>query len=155
MIHWSYIMGQYLAKFRVMWSQTVDLVQKEFDEAGVDIKLPKEPPTRQNINKTISDALQPISKPLQESIDEVKKDVDSVKAVSDDLKEKATVKPVEQSVNVVSNKSEEKASLDSVEQSVEEKTSLQSDSKPETVNPPEPVSDTKSSLGTWSSSSTD
>ena len=91
MIHWAYILGQYLAKFRVIWSQTVDLVQKEFDEAGVDIKLPKEPPTRQNINRAISDALQPMTQPLQESLDEVKKDMESVKAVSDDLKEKTSL----------------------------------------------------------------
>lgn len=144
MIHWSYILGQYLAKFRVMWSQTVDLVQKEFDEAGVDIKLPKEPPTRKNINKTISNALQPMTKPLQDSLDEVKKDVESVKAVSDEFKETATEKPDEQSVNVVSNKSEDKAPLEA-------------ENEPETANSPdpEPVSDTSSPLGTWSSSSTD
>ena len=48
MIHWSYVLGQHVAKFRKIWSETVDLVQKEFDDAGVDIKLPKEPPTRKS-----------------------------------------------------------------------------------------------------------
>ena len=51
MIHWSYVLGQHVAKFRKIWSETVDLVQKEFDEAGVDIKLPKEPPTRKSVNQ--------------------------------------------------------------------------------------------------------
>ena len=88
MIHWSYIMGKQVRKFRKIWSQTVDLVQKEFDEAGVGITLPKEPPTRQNLNKAIADAVQPVSKPLQDSIDEVKQDVGVFQEVSDSLNDK-------------------------------------------------------------------
>ena len=88
MVHWSYVLGQHLAKFRRMWSQTVDLVQKEFDEAGVDIQLPKEPPTRQNMNKAIADAMKPVTQPVQESLDEVKKDVESLQEVRDELKNK-------------------------------------------------------------------
>lgn len=89
MIHWSYIMGQYLAKFRVMWSQTVDVIQKEFDDAGVDIKIPKEPPTRHNFQKSLSNSFKPLTQPLEEALDEVKQDVDSVRAVSDDFKKTA------------------------------------------------------------------
>ncbi len=92
MIHWSYVLGQYVAKFRVIWSQTVDLVQKEFDEAGVDIKLPKEPPTRQNLNRSLGEAMKPMTKPIQDSIDEVKKDVDTLQEVSDSLNNKAPKK---------------------------------------------------------------
>ncbi|MCY4019861.1 MAG: hypothetical protein OXG39_10690 [Chloroflexi bacterium] len=88
MIHWSYVLGQYVAKFRVIWSQTVDLVQKEFDEAGVDIKLPKEPPTRQNLNRSLGEAMKPMTKPIHDSIDEVKKDVDTLQEVSDSLNNK-------------------------------------------------------------------
>lgn len=88
MIHWSYVLGQHVAKFRKIWSETVDLVQKEFDEAGVDIKLPKEPPTRKNLNRTVSDAMKPMTQPVQDSLDEVKKDLDTVKEVSDSLNNK-------------------------------------------------------------------
>ena len=88
MIHWSYVLGQHVAKFRKIWSETVDLVQKEFDEAGVDIKLPKEPPTRKSLNRAVTDAVKPMTKPMQDSIDEVKKDLDTVKEVSDTLNNK-------------------------------------------------------------------
>jgi len=88
MIHWSYLLGQYIAKFRVIWSQTVDLVQKEFDEAGLDIQLPKTPPTRNSINKVVADAMKPVTQPVQESLDEIKKDVAAVKEVDDLLKNK-------------------------------------------------------------------
>ena len=85
MIHWSHVLGTHVAKFRKIWSETVDLVQKEFDEAGVDIKLPKEPPTRKNLNRAVTDAVKPMTKPVQDSLDEVKKDLDAVKEVSDTL----------------------------------------------------------------------
>lgn len=88
MIHWSYVLGQHVAKFRKIWSETVDLVQKEFDEAGVDIKLPKEPPTRKSLNRTVTEAVKPMTQPVQDSLDEVKKDLDAVQEVSDSLNNK-------------------------------------------------------------------
>ena len=90
MIHWSHILGQHVAKFRKIWSETVDLVQKEFDEAGVDIKLPKEPPTRKSLNRSVSEAVKPMTQPMQDSLNEVKKDLDTVKEVSDSLNNKTT-----------------------------------------------------------------
>ena len=90
MIHWSYVLGQHVAKFRKVWSETVDLVQKEFDDAGLDIKLPKEPPTRKSLNSAVTDAVKPMTNPMQETLDEVKKDLDSVKEVSDTLKRQET-----------------------------------------------------------------
>ncbi len=90
MIHWSYVLGQHVAKFRKIWSETVDLVQKEFDDAGVGIQLPKEPPTRQSLNRSVSEAVKPITKPVQDTLGEVQKDLDSVKEVSDTLNQKST-----------------------------------------------------------------
>lgn len=88
MIHWSYVLGQHVAKFRKIWSETVDLVQKEFDEAGVDIKLPKEPPTRKSLNKSLTAAVKPMTKPVQDSLDEVKQDMNTFKEVSESLNDK-------------------------------------------------------------------
>ena len=166
MIHWSYILGQYLSKFRVMWSQTVDLVQKEFDEAGVDIKLPKEPPTRKNLNKTIADALQPVTKPIQDSMDEVKKDMDSVKAVSDDLKgqtseiskelKEKTAEPPKENLTRITEPVGVYSSKKTPKQA-EEKASVTSENESDTVtsSEAEPVTNSSSSLGTWSASSED
>lgn len=88
MIHWSYVLGQHVAKFRKIWSETVDLVQKEFDEAGVDIKLPKEPPTRANLNRSLTDAVKPMTQPVQDSLDEVKKDMNTFNELSETLNDK-------------------------------------------------------------------
>ena len=49
MIQWSYTLGQYVAKLREMFQETMNAVRKEFEEAGVDIR--KDLPTiPQNFN---------------------------------------------------------------------------------------------------------
>jgi Sec-independent protein translocase protein TatA len=71
MIYWAYIIGQYTAKLRRFWEETVDYVQHEFDEAGVDIQIPKEPPTRASLNKAIVSAMKPVTQPVEEALKEV------------------------------------------------------------------------------------
>lgn len=78
MLQWSYVMGKWVAKFRVMWSQTVDMVQKEFDAAGVDVKLPKTPPTRKSLTKMVEDAVAPANDPLRKTLDDVKADINQI-----------------------------------------------------------------------------
>ncbi len=79
MIHWSYVLGQHLAKFRRMWSETVDIVQQEFDEAGVGIQLPKSVPTRGSLNKQAGKLLGGVTAPMQETLDEVNAELGNIK----------------------------------------------------------------------------
>ncbi|MEP6987640.1 MAG: hypothetical protein ABI970_18695, partial [Chloroflexota bacterium] len=73
MIQWAYVLGQYTTKARAMWAETMGYVQKELNEAGMDIELPKDIPTRASLNSEISKQVQkavaPISKPLQDTLD--------------------------------------------------------------------------------------
>ena len=84
MIQWAYVLGQYTAKARAMWAETMTYVQKELNESGVDIELPKSIPTRGSlnteINKQVQKAVAPISKPLQETIDATKSEVQQIKS---------------------------------------------------------------------------
>ncbi len=79
MIQWSYKLGQYVAVLRRMWGETAALIQKEFDNAGVDFKVPTQPPTPANLKKEVMRALTPVTKPIQDSLDEVKGDIASVR----------------------------------------------------------------------------
>ena len=79
MISWSYTLGKYVAQLRKMWSETAQVIQKEFDEAGVDIQVPKNIPTRGDLNREIGRALTPVTKPFQESLDATKKEIEGVK----------------------------------------------------------------------------
>jgi Sec-independent protein translocase protein TatA len=83
MIQWAYVLGQYTSKARAMWAETMTYVQKELKEAGMDVELPKEIPTRGSLNSQISQQVQkavaPISKPLQETLDAAKTEVKQIK----------------------------------------------------------------------------
>ncbi|GAB1420109.1 hypothetical protein MASR2M15_01890 [Anaerolineales bacterium] len=77
MIQWAYILGKYLAVLRQLWAQSMDSIEKELHEAGYDITLPKTPPTRNEINKMVQKAVEPIQKPLEESYNRVMVDADN------------------------------------------------------------------------------
>jgi Sec-independent protein translocase protein TatA len=79
MIQWSYTLGQYTAKMRRMWAEAMTMLQKEFKDAGVDVTLPKEIPTRRTINKQVTKALGSVTSPLQEAVDEVNSEVKQIK----------------------------------------------------------------------------
>lgn len=81
MIQWAYILGQYTAKIRAMWADTMAVVQKEFDQAGVGVTLPKSIPTRNSLVSQMNNALSGMTKPVRDVLDEVKSDVHEAQAV--------------------------------------------------------------------------
>jgi Sec-independent protein translocase protein TatA len=79
MISWSYTLGKYVSQLRRMWADTAQMLQKEFDDAGVDVQVPKDIPTRGDLNREIGRALTPVTKPFQETMNAAKKEMDSTK----------------------------------------------------------------------------
>jgi Sec-independent protein translocase protein TatA len=83
MIHWAYIMGKYTAKVRAMWAESMSYLQKEFDAAGLDVQLPKEPPTRGSLRKQLTQqvdkALSPVTKPVKDALDETSAEIGQLK----------------------------------------------------------------------------
>jgi Sec-independent protein translocase protein TatA len=87
MLHWAYLMGKYMGKLRVMWGEMMEVLQKEFDEAGVDVKVPKEPPTRRDLDRYANEALRPFREPMQKAMDEYEKETrDLTGSVKDAVK---------------------------------------------------------------------
>ena len=82
MIHWSYILGQHMSKFRRMWSETVDIVQKEFDDAGVGIQIPKDVPTRGSLNKQAGKLVGGVTAPVQDTLNEVNTQIGDIKTTT-------------------------------------------------------------------------
>lgn len=80
MIQWAYILGQYTAKLRGMWSEVMKGVQKEMDAAGMDIQVPKDIPTRSSLQRQMQQALSGVTRPAQDILDEVKAVQNSVVA---------------------------------------------------------------------------
>lgn len=83
MIAWSYTLGKYVAMMRRMWAETAKQIQKEFDDAGVDVHVPTDLPTRANITNEINRAMRPVTKPLQEALTETQQEIDGVKKAVD------------------------------------------------------------------------
>jgi Sec-independent protein translocase protein TatA len=83
MIQWAYILGQYTAKVRSMWAETMTYVQKEFDEAGLNVQLPKDVPTRgsltREITKQVEKAVAPVANPLKSTMDATAAEIKQIK----------------------------------------------------------------------------
>ena len=75
MIQWAYVLGQYVAKFRAMWDEVMAGVQKEIDEAGLDMQLPKSMPTRGNLINPMSNVWAGITEPVQEVMNDVSSEI--------------------------------------------------------------------------------
>lgn len=79
MIQWSYTLGRYVSTLRRMWAETATMLQKELDDAGVDVKVPTQPPTRGSIKRDVTKALSSVTKPIQDTMDEVKQEVEPLR----------------------------------------------------------------------------
>jgi len=83
MIQWAYILGKYTAKVRAMWAESMTYLQKEFDAAGLDVELPKEPPTRGSFNRQLTQqvekAFSPVTKPVKDALEETTSQVNQLK----------------------------------------------------------------------------
>lgn len=71
MIQWAYILGQYTAKARAMWSEVMAGVQREFDAAGMNVQLPKTPASAKTLLNPASSMWAGITRPVQEVVNEV------------------------------------------------------------------------------------
>jgi Sec-independent protein translocase protein TatA len=95
LIEWSYIAGRYIGQLKVLWGQMVESLQQDLNEAGVDIKLPKELPNRSNVHKIAGEALRPLAGPMQQAMKdyeaEVKKLDDGIKELADEAKVEASL----------------------------------------------------------------
>lgn len=133
MVKWAYVLGQYTAKLRGMWTETVGYLQKEFDEAGLDVQLPKTPPTKATLNQTIVQAMKPLTKSLEDPLKEPLKEVNRVKDMA----------TIDMGVNGSTGNGNGKVQTSSAPSTPA--------APPAPTTPPSPPSDSPSSgLGTWS-----
>lgn len=75
MLQWAYIAGKYLAQLQAVWRELMKGVQKEIDDAGMDLKLPTELPNRQNISRLASQVMQPVQEPVKKAIKEYETEI--------------------------------------------------------------------------------
>lgn len=151
MILWANRLGYYVGRFRVMWSQTVDLIQQEFDEAGVDIQLPKEPPSRQNITDMVKQATKPVSDPFQQAVGEVEKELASVKEVAGEVRGEA--RNINRDLNQSAKAMGSAAPAAGLNLGTWSKTDEPAAAAPSDATPADTVEPSSTNFGTWSKSS--
>ncbi len=81
MVQWAYVLGQYIAKARAMWADVMAGVQKEIDDAGLDVKLPTTMPTSVNLNSLtklanpVNNVWAGITAPVQDVMNDVSTEI--------------------------------------------------------------------------------
>ena len=112
MIEWSYIAGRYIGQFRALWSQMVESLQQDLDEAGVDIKLPKELPNRSDIHKVAGEALRPLSEPMQQAMKQAEAEVKKLDSGFKELADEAKVEAALPSLDSAESSDESQTATD-------------------------------------------
>ncbi len=86
MAQWAYTLGTWTAKLRVMWEEVAESLQKELDESGVNVEVPRTPPTRQSIQRSIEQYGKDLMESAGNPQDELKKIGDDLKGVGQQVK---------------------------------------------------------------------
>lgn len=98
MAQWSYTLGKYIAVLRDMWSQAADQFQRELNDAGVDVEVPKTLPTRASLNRDITRAVSKVAAPVRDPLnalkEDLKADVGSVREAADSIRPTVPAKAV-------------------------------------------------------------
>ncbi len=81
MIAWSYTLGKWLSQLQKIWRTTAEQIQKEFDAEGIDVRVPKDLPTRDSVRQEVTRLAHPFTKPLQDGMNEVQREIDEVKQI--------------------------------------------------------------------------
>ncbi|MCY3835775.1 MAG: hypothetical protein OXF83_04955 [Anaerolineaceae bacterium] len=83
MITWSYEVGRWLAKAQKLWAESARMMQRELDDAGIEIQVPRRIPTRQRLNQQLQGAIRRAASPIQEPLKEIQGEIQ--RDLSDDL----------------------------------------------------------------------
>lgn len=94
-VQWAYYAGKFFARVRKIWGEMMMVIQKEINAAGIDVELPKTPPTRQSISQTTRDLLKPYTKELDEAQKDIERNLENVQremAIKENVKLSGQIK---------------------------------------------------------------
>lgn len=72
MMLWAYHAGRFVGRLRKYWEEFAAVIEAEAREAGIDVKVPRQPPTRQTIDRSIRQTIQPYTQDIQKLADDVR-----------------------------------------------------------------------------------
>ncbi len=136
MIRWAYWLGVYSGKVRKMWAQTMSVVQQEIDAAGVDIQLPKDLPTRQNMGQVARQVMKPLTNEFEKAAKTVEQELQPIQE---------DVQSAKQTLNMANLKLTQPRTNGTVTTPAKP-----APAKPAEAAPPPPPADTNQNFGAWS-----
>ena len=71
MVRWAFIVGQYIGKLRAMWADVAKVIQAEVDQAGLDVQVPTDLPTKASVGRMIQQAAKPLADPINKAAREM------------------------------------------------------------------------------------
>lgn len=86
MAQWAYVLGTWTAKLRVMWEEVAESLQKELNESGIDVQVPKTPPTRASIQRSLEEYGKHVMDAAGNPQEELKKIEQDIKGVQQQVK---------------------------------------------------------------------
>lgn len=86
MAQWAYTLGRWTAKLRVMWEEVAEQLQAELQESGINVEIPKSPPTRQSIQRSLEDYGRQLAESAGNPQEEIKKIQEDIQSASKDVK---------------------------------------------------------------------
>lgn len=84
---WAYTLGQWTAKLRVMWEEVAVSLQEEFKQSGIDVEVPRTPPTRADLQRGLQDYGRQVMQEAGNPQEEIKKLQDEVRGVGQTARE--------------------------------------------------------------------
>ncbi|MCU0481707.1 MAG: hypothetical protein MUE54_10930 [Anaerolineae bacterium] len=94
-VQWAYHAGKFFARVRKIWGEMMMVIQKEMNDAGMNVELPKTPPTRQNISQATRNLMKPYMKELDEAQKDIERNLDEVQremAIKENVKLSGQIK---------------------------------------------------------------
>ncbi|MEM6527494.1 MAG: hypothetical protein AAF653_04325 [Chloroflexota bacterium] len=85
MAQWAYTLGRWTSKLRVMWEEVADVLQKELDESGIDVEVPRTPPTRDSIQRSLQQYGKQVMEEAGNPEEELRKIKEDIEGVTRDL----------------------------------------------------------------------
>lgn len=79
MILWSRHFGRFMARAMNEYRKAADQLQREVDQMGLDVQIPRTPPTKRELGQTLSQVATKLTAPVNEPIREIEKTMSEVR----------------------------------------------------------------------------
>jgi Sec-independent protein translocase protein TatA len=79
MILWSRQFGRFMGRAMIEYRKAADQLQREVDQMGLDVQIPRTPPTKQELGRTLTQVANKLAAPINEPVREIEQTMSEVR----------------------------------------------------------------------------